>query len=266
VRILPVLAVAGVLLAAPELSPATLKAFDRYVAVTEVRIRAERAGTAQPFWIDRQPERVKAPAWQKLRRGEVIAEPLETRENGQAIDVPDGRIHHWVATTLLPGVPIDRVLAVVRDYDRFPQVFAPLMTRAKAIEKQGDRDVVTLRTSIKKLISVVMEGDYVMEYARLGPTRAATTTIATNLHQVINEGRADERREPTDRTEGYLWRYRMYCTLEQRPEGALDQCESLTLTRTVPGLVSWLVGGTVAAIPRDSLTLMLSGTKKALAK
>ena len=265
-RILPVLAVAGVLLAAPELSPATLKAFDRYVAVTEVRIRAERAGTAQPFWIDRQPERVKAPAWQKLRRGEVIAEPLETRENGQAIDVPDGRIHHWVATTLLPGVPIDRVLAVVRDYDRFPQVFAPLMTRAKAIEKQGDRDVVTLRTSIKKLISVVMEGDYVMEYARLGPTRAATTTIATNLHQVINEGRADERREPTDRTEGYLWRYRMYCTLEQRPEGALDQCESLTLTRTVPGLVSWLVGGTVAAIPRDSLTLMLSGTKKALAK
>jgi len=266
VRILPVLAVAGVLLAAPELSPATLKAFDRYVAVTEVRIRAEQAGTAQPFWIDRQPERVKAPAWQKLRRGEVIAEALEIRDNGQVIDVPDGRIHHWVATTLLPGVPIDRVLAVVRDYDHFPQVFAPLMTRAKVIEKQGDRDVVTLRTSIKKLISVVMEGDYVMEYARLGPTRVATTTIATNLQQVINEGRADERREPTDRTEGYLWRYRMYCTVEQRPEGALDQCESLTLTRTVPGLVSWLVGGTVAAIPRDSLTLMLSGTKKALAK
>ena len=265
-RILPVLAVVGLLLAAPALSPATLKAFDRYVSVTELRIRAERAGTAPPFWIDRQAERVKASAWQKLNRGEVIAEPLETRDNGQAIDVPDGRIHHWVATTLLPGVQIDRVLAVVRDYDRFPQVFAPLMTRAKVIEKRGDRDVVTLRTSIKKLISVVMEGDYVMEYARLGPTRVATTTIATNLQQVINEGRADERREPTDRTEGYLWRYRMYCTLEQRPEGALDQCESLTLTRTVPGLVSWLVGGTVAAIPRDSLTLMLSGTKKALAK
>ena len=261
-----VLAIAGTLLAVPDLSPATLKAYEKYVSITEQRIRAERAGTAAPFWVDRQPERVKASAWQKLRRGEVIAEPLETRDNGQEIEVPDGRIHHWVATTLLPGAQVDRVLAVVRDYDRYPQVFAPLMTRAKAIEKQGDRDVVTLRTSIKKLISVVMEGDYVMEYFRLGPTRVATTTIATNLHQVINEGRADERREPTDRTDGYLWRYRMYCTLEQRPEGALDQCESLTLTRTVPGLVSWLVGGTVAAIPRDSLTLMLAGTKKALVK
>jgi len=266
VRTLPVLLIASALLAAPELSAATLKAYERYVSLTEQRIRAERAGTGALFWIDRQSERVKASAWQRLRRGDVIAEALETRDNGQAVDVPDGRIHHWVATTLLPGAQIDRVLAIVRDYDRYPQVFAPLMTRAKAIEKHGDRDVVTLRTSIKKLVSVVMEGDYVMEYSRLSPTRVATTTIATNLHQVINEGRADERREPTDRTDGYLWRYRMYCTLEQRPEGALDQCESLTLTRTVPGLVSWLVGGTVAAIPRDSLTLMLAGTKKALVK
>jgi hypothetical protein len=266
VRFFLALTVAGMLLAPPELSPATLRAYERYVSATELRIRAERAGAAAPFWIDRQPERVKMSAWQKLRRGEVIAEPLETRDNGQKIDVPNGRVHHWVATTLLPGVQPDRVLEIVRDYDRYPQVFAPLMTRAKVIEKKGDRDVVALRTSIKKLISVVMDGDYVMEYARLGPTRVATTTVATNLHQVINEGRADERREPTDRTEGYLWRYRMYCTLEQRPEGLLDQCESLTLTRTVPGLVSWLVGGTVAAIPRDSLTLMLSGTKKALVK
>ena len=88
---LPVLAVAGLLLALPELSPPTLKAFERYVSVTEVRIRAERAGTASPFWIDRQTERVKASAWQKLRRGEVVAEPLETRENGRR-STPDGGI------------------------------------------------------------------------------------------------------------------------------------------------------------------------------
>ena len=257
---------AAVVTAVPDLSPATLQAYERYVSVTERRIQAERGGSQPLFWIDRQPEQAKSAAWQKLKRGEVIAAPLETHDSGQTIDVPSGRIHHWVATTLLPGVTTDQVLAVVRDYDHYPQVFAPLMTRARAIERRGDRDVVALRTSIKKLINVVMDGDYVMEYTRLGPNRVTTTTIATNLNQVLNEGRADERHEPTDRTEGYLWRYRMYCTLEQRPEGALDQCESLTLTRTVPGLVSWLIGGTVAAIPRDSLTLMLSGTRRALVK
>ena len=259
-------ALAGAGLTVPDLAPATLKAYERYVAVTESRIQAERAGTSAVFWIDRQSDRTKSSAWQKLRAGEVVVESLETKDNGRSIDVPSGKIHHWVATTLIPGATIDRALAVVRDYDKYPQVFAPLMTRARAIERHDNRDVVALRTSIQKLISVIMDGDYVMEYARLGPTRAATTTIATNLHQVTNAGRADERREPTEKTDGYLWRYRMYCAFEQRPEGLLDQCESLTLTRTVPGLVSWLIGGTVAAIPRDSLTLMLTGTRKTLVK
>ena len=269
-----VIAFVAVSLAPPELSTETLRAYDRYVAVTEKRIAAERSGTAPLFWIDRQAERARTAAWAKVRRGDIIVEAVETRDNGQAISIPGGKVHHWVATALLTGVTVDRVLAVVRGYDRYPIVFAPLMTRARAIERHvldgapgaPDRDVVALRTSIKKIVNVIMDGDYVMQYFRLAPTRVATTTVATNLHQVINEGRADERREPADRTAGYLWRYRMYCTIEQRPEGILDQCESLTLTRPVPGLVSWLIGGTVAAIPRDSLTLMLSGTRTALAK
>ncbi len=250
----------------PELTPATLGAYERYVALTERRIQAERADRAPLFWLDRQPDRVRSSARQRLQRGQVVVESVETRDAGQTIDVPSGRIHHWVATALIPGTTVDRVLAVVRDYDRYPQVFAPLMTRVRVVERRDARDVVALRTSVQKLVSVVMEGDYVMEYARVGPDRATTTTIATNLHQVLNEGRADERREPADRTAGYLWRYRMYCAFEQRPEGVLDQCESLTLTRTVPGLVSWLIGGTVAAIPRDSLSLMLAGTRRTLVK
>src|SRR6185436_8582969 len=146
---------AAVALAVPELSPATLKAYDHYVQLTEQRIQSERTTSAM-FWIDRQSERTKAQAWQKLTRGEVIVDSLETRENGRPIDVPAGRIHHWVATVLLPGVSIDRVTALVRDYDRYPKVFAPLMTRARALERHDDRDVVQLRTAIRKLINVVM--------------------------------------------------------------------------------------------------------------
>jgi hypothetical protein len=257
---------AGTLLVMPDLTPATLKAYERYVALTETRLQSERAGTSPLFWIDRQPERAKAAAWLKLRAGGVVVESLETRDGSTPIAVPGGRVHHWVATVLLPGVTVDRVLALIRDYDSYPKVFAPLMTRARAVERHETRDVVALRTSVQKIISVVMDGDYVMEYTRLGPARVATSTIATNLHQVLDEGLPGERREPTEKTAGYLWRYRMYCAMEQRPEGVLDQCESLTLTRRVPGLVSWLVGGTVAAIPRDSLTLMLSGTRKRLVK
>ena len=262
--VLPV--IAAVVLMGVDLSPATLRAFDHYVSLTEQRITAERDGKAPLFWLERQSERVRAKTWERLRRGETVVELVETRENGRTVAIPNGRVHHWVATALLPGVPADRVVGLVRDYAAYPKVFAPLMSRASAIARTESRDVVALRTSVKKLINVVMDGDYVMEYRRLAPGRFATTTVATNLHQVINEGQADERRQPTDQTQGYLWRYRMYCAVEERPEGTLDQCESLTLTRTVPGLVSWIVGGTVAGIPRDSLALMVSAARKTLVK
>ena len=263
-RVIFVLAAVALLPAPPQLSTETLKGYDRYVAATEQRIAGERQGKSPLFYVDRLPEKERPAAWNRLRRGETVVAEMSTREGAQAIDVKNGRVHHWVATVLVPKASADRILGVVRDYPSYPKVFAPLMTRAKILERGNDRDVVTLRTHIKKLVNVVMEGDYVMEYYRLGPGRVATTTIATNLHQVHNDGRADERREPADQTAGYLWRYRMYCTLEERPEGTLDQCESLTLTRPVPVLVSWLVGGTVAAIPRDSLVLMLTGARAAL--
>ena len=262
-RVLFVLA-AVALLPPPQLSPETLKGYDRYVAATEQRIAAERQGKSPLFHVERLPDRERTAAWNRLRRGETVVAEMVTREGGQAIDVKDARVHHWVATVLVPNASADRILGVVRDYPSYPRVFAPLMTRAKILERGTDRDVVMLRTHIKKLVNVVMEGDYVMEYHRLGPGRVATNTIATKLHQVHNDGKAEERREPADQTAGYLWRYRMYCTLEERPEGTLDQCESVTLTRPVPMLVSWLVGGTVAAIPRDSLVLMLTGAKAAL--
>jgi hypothetical protein len=263
-RLIIVLAVSAVAVSRADLQPATLAAFEKYVSATERRIAGERSGSAASFWLDQQPERARATAWARLKRGEVVVESLQTRDAGSAIPIPGGRVHHWVATTLLPGVSPDRVVSFVRDYDKYPTVFTPLMTRSSVRERGDMRDVVALRTSIRKIINVVMQGDYVMEYRRLGNGRVATTTVATNLHQVHNEGRADERLQPTDQTSGYLWRYRMYCIVEQRPEGALDQCESLTLTRTVPAIASWFIGGSVAAIPRDSLVLMLAGTRKAL--
>jgi len=171
-----------------------------------------------------------------------------------------------VATVLLTGVKIDRAMAFVGDYAKYPQAFAPLVTRASVSSHTEGRDVVAMRTSVKKVITVTMDGDYVIDYRRLSPSRFVSTTVATNLQQVSDEGLKTERREPADQTSGYLWRYRMYCALEERPEGTYNQCESITLTRDVPALVSWVVGPFVTGIPRDSLSLMVTAARTALVK
>src|SRR5262245_63685026 len=53
-----------------------------------------------------------------LSAGEVVTERLQTRPNGRHIDVPDGMIHHWVGTVLLPSQTVDAAQAFVRDYAR----------------------------------------------------------------------------------------------------------------------------------------------------
>ena len=68
--------VAGI--AAAELKPHTVEAFDRYVRVTEERMRTELEGEAPFLWIDRQ-EGTREEHYKTLRSGQVVVQKLETR-------------------------------------------------------------------------------------------------------------------------------------------------------------------------------------------
>jgi hypothetical protein len=249
-----------------ELKPATLSAYDRYVALTEARLAAERTGAAPFLWIDRQPAAERERLMGRLKRGDVVLAPLETRDGSARVPIEGGLVHHWLGTVLVPGASLDRLVAFVQDYDRYPQTFDPLIARARVLEHEGDRYVVAMRTSVKKVISVVMDADYTITYHRLGPTRLWTTNVASNLFQVHAPGTPAERREPGDAASGYLWRFRMYCGFEQRPEGSIEQCESVTLTRTIPFAVGWLVRPFVTGIPRDTIEFTLGRVRAALAQ
>lgn len=251
---------------ARELRAPTLAAYDRYVAATERRLEAERSGAAPFFWIDQQTPAVRARVMARLERGEVVVERLETREGGRSIDTPDGLIHHWLGTVWMPGVDLDRLVGFVQEYDRYPQIFNPMIPRTRVLAREGDRFVVQMRTSVKKVIAVVMDGDYTIDYHRLGANRLWTTNVASNLYQVHDAGLPTERREPGDAASGYLWRFRMYCAFEARDGGSLEQCESVTLTRPIPFGIGWLVRPFVTGIPRDTISFTLGQVRAALVK
>jgi hypothetical protein len=120
-----------------------------------------------------------------------------------------------------------------------------------------------MRTSVKKIVTVVMDADYVIDCLRLSPTRVFASNVATNLHQVHDAGEPNERREPGDEASGYLWRFTMWCSFDQRDEGTFEQCESISLTRDVPLLVSWLVKPLVTRIPRETLEFTLGKVRHA---
>ena len=243
---------------AADLKPPTLAAFDRYVQLTEARMAGEVSGSSPFLWIDRQPDRDRAALLERLRRGEVVVAHLETRDAGAEIQAPNGLVHHWIGTVLVPATPIDRVLAFVQDYARYPEWFAPAIVRARVREHDGDRFVVAMRTSTKKMmVTVVIDADYVVEYRTVRPGRVWTQSVATHVEEVQAPGREDERKRPADQSSGYLWRLNNYCAFEQRPEGTYEQCESISLTRDLPFGVAWMIKPFVSSIPRETLAFTL---------
>jgi hypothetical protein len=259
--------VLGAATAAPvavELKPATIASYDRYIAATEARLAAERSGQAPFLWIDQQAAADRTRLWTELGRGNIVLSKLETRDKGAAIRIDGGLVHHWAGTVFVPGVTPDRLIAFVQDYDAYPKVFDPLIPRAKVLSKDQDRFVVAMRTSVKKVITVVMDADYAVDYHRVSADRWWTTNVASNIHQVHSAGTPTERREPGDDATGYLWRFRMYCAIEAREGGTIEQCESVTLTRTVPIALSWIVRPFVTGIPRDTIEFTLGRVRSGL--
>ena len=244
-------------LGARELKPATLAAFEKYVKLTEARMAGEVNGASPFFWVDRQPESQRAQLYARLKRGDVLAHRLQTREGNAEIEVSDGLIHHWVGTILFPGATLDKVMAFVKDYGNYSQYFAPTIVRSRVLSQTADRFEVTMRTSTKKIITVVIDADYVIEYRTVGEDRVYTRSAAKNLFEVAEAGTPQERRTPAEQGRGYLWRLNNYCSFEQRPEGTYEQCESISLTTEVPWLLRFIVTPFVTSVPRETLEFTL---------
>jgi len=240
-----------------DLKPATVKAFDRYVQLTEARMAPEISGGAAFLWIDRQSDAEKNALLARLKRGEVVVARLETRDGRNEISVSDGMVHHWVGTVLLPQVKLDRVMTFVQDYARYPEEFGPTITRAKILKQTPDHFDVEMRTVSKKVITVVLDADYAVEYRRLGPARVYTKSTTSNIREVDYAGTASEKATPAEKGNGFLWRLNTYCSFEERAEGTYEQCESVSLTRDIPFGLGWLISPFVTGIPRETLEFTL---------
>ena len=246
-----------------DLKPSTLAAFERYVTLTEARMAGDMSGASPFLWIDRQADQRPA-LLRKLNLGEVVSARLQTRDGKAEIEAPDGLIHHWVGTVLLPGATMDRVMAFVKDYPQYPSRFAPMIQRARVLKQSPDHFDVSMRTWAKKVLTVVIDADYAVDYRTLRPTRIVTRSVASNIYEVEDPGTPGERRTPAERGRGFLWRLHTYCWFDERPEGVYEQCESISLTRDVPFGLGWVIKPFITSIPRETLEFTLGKVRSGL--
>ena len=249
---------------AAELKAKTLEAWERYVTVTEARMQTELDGEAPFLWVDNLVDDEREKAYSRLRDSEVVIERLETREDGNKIKVPDGKIHHWIGTILIPGVTLDQTIALVQDYDRYAEIYSPDVRESRLLNQDGSRFRVYFQFFTKKVWTVVLNTEHDVEYHYLDDARAHVPSYSTRILEVEHPDTPDQREKLESNDRGTMWRFNNYCSFEARDGDIYMQCESISLSRGIPFFVSPFVGPFVNGVPREKLTSTLDATRRHL--
>lgn len=247
---------------AVDLEPHTLEAFQRYSAATERRVLGQVPATGPFLYLDRLDEAERDRTLASLRGGEMYMEPLETRdENGDEIEVEDGLIHHWLGAVFIPDVSLAETLALIQDYDRHSEIYAPNVVAARIIERDGDHFEVFMRFRKKKVITVVMDTIHDVQYTSPAADRTYSISRTTSVREVEDPGSDAERILADGEGSGFLWRLNSYWRFLERDGGVYIECESISLTRTIPLMLRWLIGPFVNDVPREQLADLLQTTR-----
>ena len=121
-----------------------------------------------------------------------------------------------------------------------------------------------LRFYFKKVISVTVNTESAAEFTRYAPDRVSSAIRSTRIAEVESPDMPGERERPVGHDGGFLWRLNTYWRFLEQDGGAYIECESLTLTRGIPTGLGWLIGPFVTSIPRETVALTLTATRRTL--
>jgi hypothetical protein len=249
-----------------ELKPHTLEAFLNYVAATEARFLTEVDSDDEFLYIDGLTGADRAEAISRLRNGEVLMERLESRAaDGSEIKIKDGLIHHWVGTVFIPGTTVGETLALVQDYNRHADIYSPQVEQARIIERSGDTFTIFYRFRKKKVVTAVHNTEHEVNYFRAGPGRAYSMSEATRIREVEHPGEPNESEKPENDNRGFLWGINSYWKFVEEDGGVYVESESVSLTRSAPAVLAFMIRPFITGVPRELLSFTLEATRGQLA-
>ena len=268
---------------AEEPSAAATAAFDAYVSPVESRLAQQhrsRAGFLARVASESEPESQTAA---RLRRGELMLEQL-TPAGGK--ELPGALLHDWRGTAFAPGAKAADFERLMRDFSAYPQHFAPQVVQAQVVEARAlgrgrdpDHFQATMRVRQKHVITVVMDTAYDIAWGRLDAQHGYSASRSTRIAEVRNAevrnaearnaeidapGSLNEHARNGSEDHGFLWRLNTYWSYEERAGGLYLQVESVSMSRSIPRGLGWVVGPFVESVPRESLEFTLRATCEAL--
>jgi hypothetical protein len=242
-----------------QLRPQTAQAWQNYLASANARMIDRAQGNF--LWVDESDERLR-----RVRDGEIVVAPIQPN---MPIAVPHGLVHHWIGASFVPGAHLQEVIARLRDYDRYDELYAPAVKDVQVIERDSnpdracDRFVVTL-TNQNFFAKRALESEYTSNYTPLDARRSYSFSRSTRIQEWSEYATAKQRKLPEGEGSGYIWSISTISRFEERDGGVYVEIEAIALSRDVPPTLRFLVDPIIRRMSRSTLATSLDETRKAL--
>jgi hypothetical protein len=248
-------------LPAAELKAETSRAWGAYVRATESRVRSELSSQKGFLALDFQPRQKALAERNEIRAGEVPVTRMESLdENGKRISVPSGMIHHWRGSIFIPGVDLDFVLRRIENPESHDLRQEDVL-RSAVLDRRDGYLRIYLKLQRSKIVTVVYNTEHDVRYKRLGGGRAWSSSKAVKIAELEKPNSPDESEKPEGRDLGFLWRLNSYWRYEQVEGGVIVECESISLSRSIPSMLELIVRPIIYSVARESMERTLTSLR-----
>jgi hypothetical protein len=238
------------------LEPQTVSQFENYARGVESKLNERWQGKKNFLSIEDD----KA-GKQRVLAGDFVIRQLPS---GQPTGVTDGLIHDWLGAVYIPGASMERVLAVLQNFDNHKKIY-PEVADSRTIRRNGNDITGYWRLERKGIVPVILNVEQEAHYEQIAPGKWICRAYARNITEVDGSLFTRGRKFPVGKGHGYLWRLYAYWSLESYNGGVLAECRTLSLSRDIPDGLAWAVGPYLQKMPQESLTSTLRETRRATA-
>ena len=235
----------------------TKAAWDAYLQAANDAMQARLQPGAHFLWLDDQPERME-----EIRtKGPYIA-PM-SRDIPKK--VPHGLIHDWLGVGFVPDAKIEDILAVVRDFDHYKDMYHPGVLDSASRGTDGMKDLFFMRLANRSVIAkTALDAECEVTYIRVDDQHWYGISNTTHIVELDKFGTPEQRTLPEDEGTGLIWRLSSITRLEERDGGVYAELEAIALSRDIPAAFRLFVTPIVRRVSKDSLATSLHQTKVAI--
>jgi hypothetical protein len=250
---------------AAELRPETVRAWNDYIASREKQIATELKSPKGFLAMDFQDQREAAVERRAVLAGEVSVKRMNPAGGKSDLQIPGGTIHHWRGVVFIPDVSWEFAMHRIRHPELETEMQEDVLESRVLERTSPDQYRLFLKLKRTQIITVVYNTEHLARFSKHGDDKHTSSSVSVKIAEVEQSGGV-EREKPEGNDSGFLWRMNSYWRYQKVPGGMMVECETITLSRSIPFLLEGLARPIINNVAGESMERTLRELRARMVK